>query len=68
MDCSKSSSKSEVYSDTSLPQKTRKISNKKPNLTLRGTRERINIQICRRKIIKIRAGINEIETKKKKDQ
>jgi len=34
---SKSSSKRELYRDTSLPQKTRKISNKQPNLTLKGT-------------------------------
>ena len=31
--CSKSSSKREVYSDTSLPQETRKISNKQFKLT-----------------------------------
>ena len=31
--CSKSSFKMEVYSDTSLPQETRKISNKQPDLT-----------------------------------
>ena len=28
------------YSNTSLPQDTRKISNKQPNLTPKGTRER----------------------------
>ena len=37
---SKSSSKREVYSYTSLPQETRKISNKQSNLTPKGTRER----------------------------
>ena len=36
MGCSKSSSKKEVYSNTSLPQETRKISNKQS----KGTRER----------------------------
>ena len=40
MGCSKSSTKREVYSYTSLPQETRKISNKEPNLTPKGTRER----------------------------
>ena len=35
-----SSSKREVYSNTVLPQETRKISNKKPNLTPHTTRER----------------------------
>ena len=37
---SKSSYKREVYSNTTLPQETRKISNKQPNLTLKATRER----------------------------
>ena len=36
----KSSSKREVYSNTSLPQKTRKTSNKQSNLTPKETRER----------------------------
>ena len=40
MGCSKSSSKREVYSNTSIPQETRKISNKQSNLTPKGTRER----------------------------
>ena len=40
MGYSKSSSKREVYSYTSLPQETRKISNEKSNLTPKGTRER----------------------------
>ena len=39
---SKSSSKREVYSDISLPQETRKISNKQPNLMPKATRERTN--------------------------
>ena len=33
MGCSKSSSKREVYSNTILPQETRKISNRQPNFT-----------------------------------
>ena len=40
MGCSKSSSKREVYSNTNLPQETRKISNKLSNLTSKGTTER----------------------------
>ena len=40
MDCSKSSAKTEVYSETSLPQKMRKTSHKQPNLTPNATRER----------------------------
>ena len=38
----KSSSMREVYSDTSLPQKTRKISNKQSKLTPKGTTETTN--------------------------
>ena len=67
MGCSKSSSKREDYSHTSLPQETRKISNKQSNLTSKGTREeeQTKPKVSRRKeIIKIRAEINEIETKK----
>ena len=37
---SKSSSKREVYSNTILPQETRKVPNKQPNLTPKATRER----------------------------
>ena len=65
MGCSKSSSKREVYSNTSLPQKTRKISN---NLSLHlkelEKEEQAKPEVSRRKkIIKIRAEINGIETK-----
>ena len=66
MGCSKSRSKREVYSNTILPQETRKISN---NLTLYlkelEKEEQTKPKISRRKeIIKIRAEINEIETEK----
>ena len=67
MGYSKSSSKREVYSNTILPQEARKISNKQSNLSPKGTIERRqkNPKVSRRKeIIKIRAEINEIETKK----
>ena len=40
MGYSKSGSKREFYSDTNLPQETRNISNKQPNITLKATRER----------------------------
>ena len=40
MGCSKSSSKREVYSNTSLTKEKRKISSKQSNLTPKGTRER----------------------------
>ena len=42
MGCSKSSSKREVYSDTGLSQKTRKISNKQLNLPPKRIRKRTN--------------------------
>ena len=66
MGCSKSTSKREVYSNTVLPQETRNISNKQPNLTTKAIRERRrkNPKVSRRKeIIKIRSEINEKEMK-----
>ena len=67
MGCSKSSSKREVYSNSILPQETRKISNKQPNLTPKVGRERRtkSPKVSRRnEIIKIRSEINETEMKK----
>ena len=62
MGCSKSSSKREVYSNTILPQETRKTSNRQPKAT--GKRRRKNPKINRRKeIINIQAEINEKEMK-----
>ena len=40
MGCSKSSSKREVYSNTILPQETRKTSNRQPNFTPKTTGKR----------------------------
>ena len=40
MGCSKSSPKREVYSNTILPQETRKTSNRQPNTTPRTTGKR----------------------------
>ena len=40
MGCSKSSSKRDVYSNTSLHQETGNISNKQPNLAPKAIRER----------------------------
>ena len=69
MGCSKSSSKREVYRNTVLPQETRNISNKQPNLTPKAIRERRtkkSPKVSRRKeIIKIRSEINEKEMKEK---
>ena len=58
---SKSSFKTEVYSNTILPQETWNISNKQPNLTPKAIRERRkNPKVSRKKeIIKIRWEINE---------
>ena len=69
MGFSKSSAKGKVHSNTSLPQKTKEKSNKQPNSTPKATRETSNEaskhpRVSRRKeIIKIRAEINEKETK-----
>ena len=40
MKCSKSSSKREVYSNTTLPQETRKTLNRQPNFTPKATGKR----------------------------
>ena len=40
MGCSKSSPKREVYSNTILPQETRKTSNRQPNFTPKATGKR----------------------------
>ena len=63
---SKSCSKREVHSDAGLPQETRKISNKQTKFTCKETREeQMKPKISGRKeIIKIRAEINEVKTKK----
>ena len=64
----KSSSKTEVYSNTILPQETIKITNKQPNplhLKQLEKEEQTKPKVRRRKeSIKIRAEINDIETKK----
>ena len=64
---SKSTFKKEVYSDTILPQETRKISNKQPTCTPKATREKEQTKpkVSRKKeIVNIRTQINEIEMKK----
>ena len=65
MEFCKSSSKKEVYSNTILPQETRKTSNRQPDFTPKamGKRRRKNPKISRRKeIIKIKTEINEKES------
>ena len=63
---SKSCSKRKVHSNTSLPQETRKAQINNLTLHLKQLkREQTRPKVSRRKeIIKIRAEINEIETKK----
>ena len=67
MGCSKSSSKREVYSNTILPQETRKTLNRQHNFTPKTTGKMKNKKypkISRRKeVIKIRAKISEKEMK-----
>ena len=61
-----SNPKGESRSITGLSQKIRKSSNKQSNFTLKGTcKRKVKSNVSRRKeIIKIRAEINEIESKK----
>ena len=74
MGFSKSSAKREVHQNASLPQETRKTSNKQPYLTPKATRKRTKKtpKVGRRKeIIKIRAKINKWERNegdRRKDQ
>ena len=69
MGCSKSSSKEEVYSNTILPQRTRKVLSRQPNHTPKETAKRRRRRTKkdkvsrRKKIIKTSAEINEKETK-----
>ena len=66
MGCSKSSLKTEVYSNTILPQETRESWNRQPNFTPKttGKRSTKTPKICSRKeIINIWAEINEKEMK-----
>ena len=66
MGFSKSSAKGKVHSNTSLPQETREKSNKKLTLHLKQLEieEMKNLKVSSREIIKIRAEINEKETKR----
>ena len=65
MGCSKSHSKREVYSNTILPQETRKTLNRQPNFTPKttGKRRTKKLKISRRKEMKIWVEINEKEMK-----
>ena len=64
MGCSNSSSKREVYSNTILPQETRKTLNRPPNFTSKTTGKRITKKIrSRKEIMNIRAEINVKEMK-----
>ena len=66
MGCSKSSSKREVYSNTILPQETRKTSNRQPNLMPKTTwkiRTKEHKMSRSKEILKFIAEINEKEMK-----
>ena len=66
MGCSKSSPKREIYSNTILPQETRKTTNRQPNFTPKTTGKRRTKppKISRRKeIVNVQAEINEEEMK-----
>ena len=64
--CSKSSNKREVYIITDLSQEKRKIPSKHPNIASWRSRKRRTkaVKVSRRKEIKLRAELNEIEYKK----
>ena len=67
MGCSKSSSKRKVYSNKHIDEDIRKLLNEQPIFTAQRTRKRKKMEpkLGRRKeIIKIRAEINELESKK----
>ena len=68
--CSKSSSKMQADNNTVLPKESRKVSNEQPTLTPKTTREeQTKPKVGRSKeIIKIKAEINKIDTKKKQLQ
>ena len=67
MGFSKSSSKREVYSNTILPQETRRTLNRQPNFTPEAIGKR-KLQISRRKeIIRTRAEIKRNERNNSKD-
>lgn len=59
-----------VYSNASLPQETRKVSNKQQNITPKAIRERPPYKIqsyCKGRIHKDQSKINEIESETKVD-
>ena len=64
-------SKGEVYSDTNLPQETRKISNKQPNFTPKDTRERRTNKMTKvtvkKEILKNESRNNGVEIEKDND-
>ena len=67
MGCNKSSSKREIYSNTTLSQETRKTSNRQPNFTPKTTGKRRTNKTCkisrRNETKKIKAEISEKEMK-----
>ena len=71
MGCGKSSPKGEIHHNTSIHPKTGKNSNTKGNLTPKRDREKRAIDSTpsrRRELIKIRAELNEIETRRTVEQ
>lgn len=69
--CSMSNFQRKVYGDTGLPPEARKISSKQPDLIPKGARRRTTTkpQISRRKkLIRIRAEINDTKTKNKNNR
>ena len=70
-DAAKSSPEGEIHRNTSIHSKTGKNSNTKANLTHKGAREKQQIDPTprrRRELIKIRAELNKIETRRTVEQ
>ena len=66
---SKNSFKREVYSNTILPQETRKIQNKQSNTRPKATKkEQMKLKVNRTEIINIRAEMEMRVTKEKTDE
>ena len=62
--CNKNSFKTEIHNNTVPATEIRKISNKQPNITPKNMekKEQTSSKVYRRKEIKLRVDINEIET------
>ena len=68
MGCSKSSSKREVCSNTTLPQETRKTSNRQPNITPKTTGKRKTTKNTHPKLVEGRNNKDPSRNKSKRNE